>query len=269
VRDYTKGRHAGLQVLGPQITKVTVSDEVIVRFKDLISKGVFRPGCKLPPERELVDVLGISRPTLRQALRALQILGVIQSRQGSGSYIAESPSEMLKAPLDFALALKQVATTDLFETRKALETKLAELAAQRRTDEDLLEMRQALSDMERSMGVPDDWCRYEMMFHDGIVRAAKNAVMATIMEMLSHLLLESRRQTIQLLTDYPKSYQSHLNIFLAIEKSNAGAASRAMIEHFAVMDSRLYGDHSKPGATQPSEADQIVPQSRISFLDSD
>lgn len=224
--------------LGPQITRVVISDELISRFKELISRGVFVPGTKLPPERELSEALAVSRPTLRQALRALQILGVIRSRQGSGSYLADSASDILREPLEFALAIKGVNKTDLFETRQTLEVRLAELAAARRTEEDLQNMRNALARMKSAMGMPDEWCVHEVRFHDCVVRAAKNAVMATIMEMLSRMLIESRKETVRLLKDYTKSYRSHEGVFVAIEKRDRQGASRAMVEHFTIMEKR-------------------------------
>ncbi len=223
-------------MLGPQIARIPISDEVIHRMRDLIARGVIPAGSKLPPERDLVEALGISRPTLRQALRALQILGVIQSRQGSGSYVAASTTEMLKVPLQFALALKQVGTTDLLETRVALEVKMAEMAAQRRNAQDLNAMREALSDMQRTMGSPDDYCLFEIRFHECVIQAAHNAVMGTIMEMLSPFLRESRMKTVKLLKDYSKSYQSHLDVFLAIEQGDSTAAFQAMDHHFAIID---------------------------------
>jgi GntR family transcriptional repressor for pyruvate dehydrogenase complex len=224
--------------LGPQIARVAISDEVIVRFKDLIARRVFVPGGKLPPERDLASALAVSRPTLRQALRALQILGVIRSRQGSGSYLAESAADILRQPLEFALAMKGIAETDLFETRCTLEVKLASLAAKRRTGEDVTEMRDTLASMRASYGDPDLWCVHEIHFHDCIVRAARNAVMSTVMEMLSFMLLESRRETVRMVTDYSASYDAHQNVFNEIEKQDAEAAAQAMVDHFRMMEER-------------------------------
>jgi len=130
--------------IGPAINRVAISDELIARFKELIEKKVFVPGQRLPPERDLAEALAVSRPTLRQALRALQIMGVIRARQGSGSYLAESASDIMRVPLEFALALKNVAKTDLFETRRTLEVELASLAAERRTEEDLAALRRGV-----------------------------------------------------------------------------------------------------------------------------
>ena len=241
--------------LGPRIQRVAVSDEVIARLKSLISRGVFLAGSKLPSERDLADALAVSRPTLRQALRALQILGVIRSRQGSGSYLADSLSDILKEPLEFALALKGVGKTDLFETRQALEVRLAGLAAQRRTEEDLQRMLDALAKMKKSINIADEWCVYEMRFHECIVHAARNAVMGTIMEMLSRLLVESRNRTIQLLEDYSRSYQSHENVFVAIDSRDAEAASLAMAVHFAIMENRA-GEYDAPPSPKVGSQDR-------------
>lgn len=221
--------------LGPRIPRMSMSDEVISRFKDLITRRVLVPGEKLPPERTLAEAMDVSRPTLRQGLRALQILGVIRSRQGSGSYLSDRPSDILKAPLEFALAMKGTMTGDMFEARFAIEVKLAELAAQRRTEADLKEMRSALSSMQAAMGNPELWCKHEIRFHDAIVQAARNPVMATVMEMLSHLLLESRKQTVLLLNDYNRSYRLHDNVFQAIEAGDPVRATAAMVEHFSVL----------------------------------
>jgi GntR family transcriptional repressor for pyruvate dehydrogenase complex len=222
--------------IGPRINKVAISDELVSRFKDLIERRIFVPGNRLPPERDLAEALAVSRPTLRQALRALQIMGVIRARQGSGSYLADSASDIMRVPLEFALALKNVAKTDLFETRRTLEVELSSLAAERRTHDDLEAMRRALAEMQKAMGDPEAWCRTEPEFHSCIVRAARNGVMATIIEMLSQMLMESRKETVRLLTDYTSSYRSHENIYVEIDKQDPAAAARMMIEHFALVE---------------------------------
>src|ERR1051325_2647818 len=135
---------------GPQIKRVSISDEVISRFRDLIASRVLTPGCQLPSERELTETLGVSRPTLRQAMKGLQLLGIIRSRQGDGWYLAESTSDFLRAPLDFAIAFKGMAKQDLFEARVAIEVRLAALAAQRRNQADLDRMAHALTGMRTS-----------------------------------------------------------------------------------------------------------------------
>jgi GntR family transcriptional repressor for pyruvate dehydrogenase complex len=238
---------------GPQIRRLAITDEVLSRFRDLILQRVLTPGCKLPSERELVRVLGVSRPTLRQAMKALQVLGIIRSRQGDGSYLAEVTSDILKGPLDFALALKGTAKPDLFETRQALEVKLAALAAERRTAEDLQNMRLALAGMKASAGVPDQWCEHDIEFHSRIVEAAKNGVMASIMEMLSHMLVQSRTETVRILTDYEGSLRSHERVFEEIERQDRSGAAEAMAEHFRLMETRARQMGLAPARDGPAE----------------
>ena len=247
--------------LGPQIKRSGISDELISRFKDLIIRRVFTTGARLPPERELAGALGVSRPTLRQAMKALQILGVIRIRHGDASYLAESASNILKEPLEFALALKGVSRKDLFETRQTLEVRLAGLAAERRTEGDLRNMRNALGAMKEAMGIPAQWIQHEMIFHACIVQATKNEVMITIMEMLSRMLMESRRETVQLLTNYEDSYRSHDMVYLEIEKQDPVGASHAMVEHFSIMEARakkagLSMDARAPTYTKTQDADR-------------
>lgn len=229
--------------LGPKIERTGISEELVDRFRELISRGVFKAGDKLPAERELAQALDVSRPTIRHALRALQILGVVKSRQGSGSFLATSSADILRVPLEIALALNRTGTSELFETRKTLEVKLAQLAAERRTSDDLNQMESCLDRLKASMGVPDQWCAHEISFHNYIVVAAKNGVMTAIMEMLSRMLIESRHETIRILKNYPESYKAHEDVYVAIEQSNSVAAAEAMTEHFAMMERRSRQNH--------------------------
>lgn len=223
---------------GPQIKRVAISDEVISRFRDLIASRALKPGCRLPSERDLTEALGVSRPTLRQAMKGLQLLGIIRSRQGDGSYLANSTSDFLRAPLEFAIAFKGMAKHDLFEARQAIEVKLAALAARRRTQEDLNQMRRALAGMNAAKGSPDQYCEHGLRFHNCIAQASKNAVMISIIEMLSDMLVQSRRESVRLLTDYEGSYRGHEQIFLQIEKGDAKGAADAITEHFRSMEDR-------------------------------
>lgn len=223
---------------GPQVKRVAIADEVISRFRALIAGKVLTPGCQLPPERELVDILGVSRPTLRQALKGLQVLGIIRSRQGAGSYLSDSTSEMLRVPLEFAIAFKGTPHNDLFEARQLIEVKLAALAAERRSNNDLKRIYDALVVMGSFKGNPERYCEHGLRFHACIADASQNTVMMSIIEMLAGLLMEARRQSVRRLVDYDASYRDHEQIALNIEKQDVDGASRAMLEHFRNMKTR-------------------------------
>ena len=209
--------------IGPRINKVAISDELIARFKELIERRVFVPGNRLPPERDLAEALAVSRPTLRQALRALQIMGVIKARQGSGSYLADSASDIMRVPLEFALALKNVAKTDLFETRRTLEVELASLAAERRTNDDLQAMRRALGEMEKGITLIE-WFAGEGLRMGGVTQPS----------------------------ELSSSYRSHENIYVEIDKQDSTAAAKMMMEHFALIE-KMAKQRTKPVGTASIE----------------
>jgi GntR family transcriptional repressor for pyruvate dehydrogenase complex len=113
-------------------------------------------------------------------------------------------------------------------------------------------MRRALGEMEKAMGDPEAWCRTEPEFHGCIVRAARNGVMTTIIEMLSQMLMESRKETVRLLTDYTSSYRSHENIYVEIDKQDSTAAAKMMMEHFALIE-KMAKQRTKPVGTASIE----------------
>lgn len=225
---------------GPQLKRTAISDEVISRFRQLIANRVLVPGCQLPTERELAENLGVSRPTLRQATKALQLLGIIRSRQGDGSYLAESTNDMLRAPLEFAIAFKGMNSHSLLETREAIEVKLAALAAIRHTEDDARKMQEALDGMKSSMPDPDLYCDWGLRFHEAIAQASQNSVMVSIMEMLSGLLEQGRRESVRALHDFDTSYQQHEGIYLGILSRSPQKAAEAMAAHFSSMEDRAH-----------------------------
>ena len=102
------------------LLRMNVTEEIIGRIKLLMARGKLKPGSKLPPERDFARILGVGRPALRQALKALATIGIIESRLGQGTFINRSTSGFLSAPMDFTFLLNAVTLPELFEVRKAL-----------------------------------------------------------------------------------------------------------------------------------------------------
>src|SRR5580704_1999223 len=127
-----------------------VTAKLISRIKSLIATGAIAPGSKFPPERELAKEFGVNRASLRQALKVLEIMGVLTQRVGDGTYLSASAETILKEPLDFLILLDDLSHHELFETRLIVEPELAARAAERATVEDLAGLRQAIMAMERS-----------------------------------------------------------------------------------------------------------------------
>lgn len=135
--DQTSGAAPDLaQLLRPVVRESSVS-EVAKRLLDHLSAGDIKPGTRLPAERQLAEALGVARSSVRGALSALDVLGIIEIRPGSGSYVREGTSEFLPRAINWGLMLGQRRTQDLVEVRTYLEAVSARLAAERATDEDL------------------------------------------------------------------------------------------------------------------------------------
>lgn len=230
--------------------------EILSHFKRLIAEGRLRPGTPLPSERDLAPMLGVSRPTLRQVLKALHLLGVLDTKPRNGTYVTERTSDIMKAPLHFAVLLKDVSNEErhkeLMDTRTLLEVHLAGLAAENATQEDLEAMRRELAALLQAMGKAETWCSYEIRFHEALARAAKNSVMISIMEMLAELLYEQRHKTVESLTDYHESFQLHYRIFEQIQKRDRKAAEDAMRAHFEQLQARTGLNPEPPTEEVPS-----------------
>src|ERR1700730_7679056 len=112
------------------IVQEDVTMKLLTSFKDLIGSGALSPGCKLPPERKLAQQFGISRPSLRQALKVLNIMGVLSQKVGDGTYLNQDASMILKEPLEFLLLLDGISHHELFEARLMVEPELAARAAE-------------------------------------------------------------------------------------------------------------------------------------------
>src|SRR5581483_5611779 len=124
-----------------------LTEQLVQKFEDLVLRGTILPGERLPPERELAEMLGVSRSSLRQALKALQIMGVLEVRQGSGNYLSSNAKEILQVPPKVLVPLRGLSQAELFEVRRALEAESAGSAAQRATAADLERIRSKLAGM--------------------------------------------------------------------------------------------------------------------------
>src|SRR6202041_3689587 len=152
-----------------------VTARLIARIKGLIADGSISPGSKFPPEREMAKDFGVNRASVRQALKVLEIMGVLNQRVGDGTYLSESAETILNEPIDFLVLLDDLSHHELFETRMIVEPELAARAAEQATVEDLAGLRQALMAMERSR---TNQARLEadIAFHECIFRASGNRI---------------------------------------------------------------------------------------------
>src|SRR5215469_16476781 len=158
------------------LKKTDVTQLVVDRLRDLMEQGVLRPGSKLPTENEMSKLLRISRPSLRQAYKALSMLGILRAVPGDGTYISESTSEILSMPLTFLMLMRRISLDDIFEFRMMLEANLARLAATRASEAEIEAMRLQIERMAASLDdrKTDEYLASEYEFHNCIARAAHN-----------------------------------------------------------------------------------------------
>lgn len=217
----------------PREQKDDVTTKLIASFKDLISRGILVPGCKLPSERELAQRFQVSRSSLRQALKVMEIMGVVSQRVGDGTYLSTNSQEILGEPLDFLFLLDGVSHYELFEARLILEPELAARAAQRATVDDLAELRSRIEALQEVIAQGGETVDEDVAFHDAIFAAAGNRVFRLMFRAILRAVFKSIAQTSHLATrgELREAVGFHESIYGAIEARRPDEARRAMTEH--------------------------------------
>ena len=219
-----------LQVLQP-IRSTQTTEQVVARVYELIKRDSLKPGDRLPPERELAKQLGISRPALRAGLSSLISMGVLQSRQGSGTYIVDGPPALDSEPLRLLAELHGFSYDHMFETRSVLEVGAAGLAAERATGEQLATMAEEVTEMFAALKDPQLFLVHDVAFHRAVAAASGNPTLATLVEMVSAILYARRRDTIERAHDFNEALELHRRIYRAIRSHKPDEAREAMRDH--------------------------------------
>ncbi len=230
-----------------------LAEQIADKILDLIKERKLLPGDKLPPERELSEQMGVSRPSLREALRALSIMKVINHRQGSGTYITSLEPNYLIEHLDFVFALDDSTYLDLLETRKVIEAGIAELAAQRITDLEINELNKFHEHSIKSVDNNEEFLKADLEIHDVICRASRNPILQRTMASLVKLSIHSRRRTVQISEIRNQTVSDHEKIIRAIAARDFTAARQAMFDHLNHVEKGL----KSATATKDSEQSSV------------
>jgi GntR family transcriptional repressor for pyruvate dehydrogenase complex len=227
-----------------------MAEEVVIQVREMIRQGSLKPGDRLPPERELAKRLGISRASLRHGLRFLTAIGVLTSRRGSGTYIAAGPPALDSEPLRMLADLHRFTPDEMFEARKLLEVGLAGLAAQNAQPEQLATMSEEVTEMYATLDDPQEYLVHDIRFHRAVAAASGNQILAALMNMVSAVMYERRRATVERATDLKESVEFHRQIYRLIRAGNAEEARAAMTEHLELA-------HRAFASEEISENDQL------------
>ncbi len=226
------------------ITKISISEEIAKQIIDLISSGDLKPGQRLPSERELCEHFGASRSSLREALRCLSIVGVLNARVGDGTSVAADGGRFLRKIVEWRLITERHDVENLMEVRIALEGVSAANAALRATEEDKRKFRELLTEMKAAAKDAKKFAVLDVAFHVALANSSGNALVYDLVSMIRGHLVRVLPKVLQLPNALPLSTQEHIAIVEAIEHRDAEGARAAMHAHLEAVLQR-YGDAMK------------------------
>jgi len=223
------------------ISRVTLADEIFNQVLELIINRELSPGEKLPSERDLSDKLGVGRSSVREALRALATIGLLDTRPGEGTFVTKSPTLFFLSPFILREHITKENVSKIMEARLVLEVKLAAFAAERGTKEEKDLIRQCFDNM---IAAKDDYERCLMedwRFHEAIAQAANNSYLFQMFLMTRHLVQEWMYKPPQEhIYDYIRpSWEEHRKILDSIQAGDVSAAGIAMQKHLENAIERL------------------------------
>ncbi|WP_086789714.1 FadR/GntR family transcriptional regulator, partial [Crossiella equi] len=203
-------------------------EQVVASLRDYVATAGLSAGDRLPPERELADRLGVSRASVKQAIVVLEVQGLVDVRHGGGTYLL---NDTLDAEPVATLVDRQRRLPDVLDAREALETKLAELAAERRTEEDLAAIDGALEHMRAEIDAGGVGMEGDRLFHAAVTAAAKSSLLAEFMRSIADQITESRSESLRQKGRPERSLAQHQRIADAIRAGDPGKAVTAMRRH--------------------------------------
>lgn len=223
------------------VDRSTLPQEIAARLLDLIKAEQLRPGDKLPPERELAAEMHVSRPVLREALRALSIMNVVEIRQGAGTYITALEPQQLVAHLEFVFSKDPVALSQVLETRRIVEVGNVRLAAQRITPDEIADLDALLERLRAAIGDAERFAELDIAFHDAVCEAAGNFLLVQFMRIINTLGKVSRERTGAAAATRKRALKDHEAILAALRAKDPAAAAAAMEAHLVHVEAALAG----------------------------
>jgi GntR family transcriptional regulator, transcriptional repressor for pyruvate dehydrogenase complex len=217
------------------VKRSNLSDEIADRIIRNILDGHFRFGEKLPAERDLATYLDVGRPTVREALRTLTVIGMVEVRPGEGAFVVSHHDNFVARAFSWAVLLDPQTTAEVVETRTAIETELAGLAALRATDETIAELNDLVDRMQRETGDRAAFAESDLKFHLAISEAAQNVALSRLLGATQSLLRQWIDRALAISSTFDVALEQHRAILVAISSGDAEEARAAMRRHVVAM----------------------------------
>jgi GntR family transcriptional regulator, transcriptional repressor for pyruvate dehydrogenase complex len=212
-----------------------VSEKVVNQLKRAIGDGIFRVGDRLPSERDLAEQMGVSRPSIREAIQQLELQGIVDTIHGGGSIVRNLTEQEIRKPIEIVLGDDRQRVLELTEVRAFMETWAAKQAAKHRTDDELERIRTYLEEMEHDFEKGEIRAELDFKFHAEIAAAAHNTIFSHLMnniyELIGYSIRVHREQVFTTREDQQTIFHSHLKVFKAIKNRDPDAAEAAMNQH--------------------------------------
>jgi len=218
-------------------------EQIVEQIKSMVAEGNLKPGDKLPSERNMSDRLNVSRASVREALSALNLMGLVEIKSGEGTFIKQTSVDSIIEPLAIVLLLERDTIIGILEVRKGLEVEAAGLAAIRHDKEDLAKMREALDEMKKDIKSLEIGEKADWKFHYAIAQASQNVLLTRLMNTISdtientmrtsrHKLYSTKNMPLLLLN-------AHEGIYEAIAARNSLEARKRMYEHLLMVENNM------------------------------
>jgi GntR family transcriptional regulator, transcriptional repressor for pyruvate dehydrogenase complex len=218
------------------IKSTRIYEEIVRQIRTMIAEGRLKSGDRLPPERDLAEKFLVSRTSVREALRALESLGLVEIRPGEGTFVRQVSIESLIGPLALVVASHREAIGELFEARRLLEPLIAGLAAVRATPDEIQEMERILEEQAKEVAAGRTGLAQDAQFHAAIGAAAHNRAITRIAGALVDLLAQSREESLNAPGRPDRSHRDHHRILEAITRRDQTAAHAAMVDHLVAVE---------------------------------
>ncbi len=234
------------------IEKKRAYEDIVKQIRTLIEKGKLKRGDQLPVERELSETFKVSRATVREAIFNLEVMRLVQRRQGDGTYVIASSEETLVQPLAAALFHERDDIIDIFSIRKMIEPEVAQLASANATPEEIAELEELLKEQEEEIAGGKTPIQADTDFHHLLARMSRNRVLERLLLALVDLLRRTRENYLQTSERMERSLRGHREILKAMKNGQGRVARAAMRRHLEDVENAVFDKRKGGGKKTPS-----------------
>lgn len=221
------------------VSKKSIYEDIVRQIRSMIDSGKLRPGDRLPPEREMAAMFRVSRNTVREAIRALAEKDLVESRQGSGTFVRDAGPDQLVETLARAIQCGKTRLQDIFQARMLIEPEISRLAAENATDDDVFKLRQVIREQKQAILSGQSAQKHDNSFHELIAAASGNSVLLELVTGMHGILYQTRTGELQFAARQDASLAAHARIVEAIASGNGQEAADAMKSHLVEIESMV------------------------------